>query len=116
MRGRDDLPRFLAPAAFLAVVTIAALLIRAGLHHAGSSTTTASTATQTVRTQTTTQRTTTRATTGTTASAGSTYTIQSGDTYAAIAARVGTSVQQLEQLNPGVSPNALRVGQQIRVK
>ncbi len=116
MRGRDDLPRFLAPAAFLAVVTIAALLIRAGLHHNGGSTTTTTTAASTVRTQTTTARTTTRTTTTASASAGSTYTIQSGDTYAAIAARFGTTVQQLEQLNPGVSPNALRVGQQIRVK
>jgi LysM repeat protein len=42
--------------------------------------------------------------------------VQTGDTFGAIAARNGTSVSELERLNPGVSSNALQVGQRIRVK
>jgi LysM repeat protein len=44
------------------------------------------------------------------------YTIKSGDTLASIAAKTGTSVGRLEQLNPGINPTALRVGQKIRVQ
>jgi LysM repeat protein len=109
-----DIPRFAAPAAFLVVVTVAALLIRSGLNHnKGGST--PPTPTRTVQTQ---PRATVPATTQgtTTAAVGSYYSIQSGDTYGSIATRFGTTVAALEQLNPGVSPNALRVGQRIRVK
>ncbi len=65
--------------------------------------------------------TTTEATTSTTSSgtsvAGAEYTtVQTGDTFGSIAGRNGTTVAQLEALNPGVSSNALQVGQQIRVK
>ena len=44
-----------------------------------------------------------------------TYTVVSGDTLAGIAAKTGTTVAKLEQLNPGIDPTALRVGQTIRV-
>ena len=45
-----------------------------------------------------------------------TYTIQTGDTLGGIAAKTGTTVARLEQLNPGIDPTALRVGQTIRVQ
>ena len=45
-----------------------------------------------------------------------TYTIQSGDTLGSIAAKTGTTVARLEQLNPGIDPTALHVGQTIRVQ
>jgi len=45
-----------------------------------------------------------------------TYTVQSGDTLGSIAAKTGTTVAKLEQLNPGVDPTALRVGEKIRVE
>jgi N-acetylmuramoyl-L-alanine amidase len=44
------------------------------------------------------------------------YTIKSGDTLASIAAKTGTSVARLVQLNPGIDPTALSVGQKIRVQ
>jgi len=44
------------------------------------------------------------------------YTVQSGDTLESIAAKTGTTVARLEQLNPGVDPTALRVGEKIRVQ
>lgn len=43
------------------------------------------------------------------------YVIRSGDTFYAIAQRSGITVGQLEAANPGINPNALRVGQAICV-
>jgi LysM repeat protein len=44
------------------------------------------------------------------------YSVRSGDTLAAIADRFGTSVDRLMELNPGIDPQALRVGQPIRIE
>lgn len=44
-----------------------------------------------------------------------TYTIQPGDTFFAIAARFNTTVAALIAANPGVNPNALLIGQVICV-
>jgi hypothetical protein len=43
------------------------------------------------------------------------YSVRSGDTLEVIAERFGTTVDRLLQLNPGIEPNALRVGQVLRV-
>ena len=43
------------------------------------------------------------------------YVVRSGDTLAAIAERRRTTVERLLELNPGVDPAALAVGQSIRV-
>lgn len=111
-RGRrDGWTRIAAPIAFLAAVTIAVLLIRSGLHAGGATTTVSS------------------STVGTGSSPADVrrkpkpkrvvkqfYTVQSGDTFGSISAKYGISVARLEQLNPGVSSNALVVGEKIRVK
>jgi len=105
---RRRITRWAAPIAFLAAVTILALVVRSGLqhgkHHTKSSTTTVTSkrkkthgdghARQRVRS----------------------YTIQSGDTLGSIAAKTGTTVARLEQLNHGLDPNALPVGKTIRVQ
>jgi LysM repeat protein len=41
--------------------------------------------------------------------------VQHGDSFSAISSRTHVSVTTLERLNPGLSPTALHVGQQIRV-
>ena len=105
---RRRLTRFAAPAAFLAAVTIGALVVRAGLEH-GRHSTGASTTTVVVKTTKKHAH----------AHGGShvrTYTVQSGDTLGSIAVKEGTTVAKLEQLNPGIDPTALRVGQKIRVE
>jgi LysM repeat protein len=43
------------------------------------------------------------------------YSVRSGDTLASIAERFGTTVDRLMELNPGIDPQALRVGQPIRI-
>ena len=117
-RTRRKLTRYGAPAAFLAAVTIAVLLVKAGLNSDDGGTTTSSVPRTTVA-ATTTARTTTRlvltTTTPTSTSAAVYYDVQCGDTLGSIAARYGTTVDELLSLNPGIDPAALRVGQQIRV-
>lgn len=103
--NRRNVARVAAPVAFLAAVTIGALVVRAGFehgkHHAGAPTTTV---TKTTRTHTR-KRPRLR-----------TYTVQSGDTFESIATREGTTVARLEHLNPDVDPSTLRVGEKIRVQ
>lgn len=47
------------------------------------------------------------------AAAAGTYSIQSGDSFAKIAARTGVSLQALLDANSGVDPRRLQIGQQI---
>jgi hypothetical protein len=43
------------------------------------------------------------------------YTVRRNDTLAAIAVKTGVSLQRLEELNPGLDPQALVAGQRIRL-
>jgi LysM repeat protein len=122
---RRELARLAAPVAFLIGITILIVLVHSALSSGGGTTTAAATTTAEHTTTkakpkpTTTKAATTTATTGTTSTStgpAQYYTIQSGDTFGAIASREGTTVQELVALNPGVNPNALTVGQQIRIK
>ena len=45
-----------------------------------------------------------------------TYVVESGDTLDSIATKERTTVTRLKQLNPGINPTALRVGERIRVQ
>ncbi len=112
-----------APAAFLLGATILAILIHSALGGGspGRTTTTLGPVTRPSTAQVPTQKTRTvtnaqTSTTATTAAGAEFATVQSGDTFFSIATRSGTSVKQLEVLNPGVSSNSLQVGQRIRVR
>jgi LysM repeat protein len=121
--NRKWLARLGAPVAFLLGVTIAVLLIRAGLEGGSTRTSTLGAVTQasTARVPKP-ARTVTGARTSllpgvsTNAAGEQFYTVRKGDTFGSIAAKAGTTVSALEALNPGVSSNALQVGQKIRVK
>ena len=125
-RRRQELTRYGAPAAFLAAVTIAAILVKAGLNGgsgAGPTTVALATTTTTTPTGATTKlvltsptAATTSATTATTTPGATYYVVQSGDTLGSIAGKYGTTVDQLTTLNPGIDPTALHIGQRIRVK
>jgi LysM repeat protein len=102
---RSPFARWVAPVAFLAAITIGVLVVRAGFehgkHHAKSPPTTTNSK---------------KKAHGHHHAHRQTYTIQTGDTLASIAAKNGTTVARLEQLNPGIDPAALQVGNSIRVK
>jgi LysM repeat protein len=125
-RRRQELARYGAPAAFLAAVTIAVILIRAGLSGSGSDSTVTTAGSLTTTARTTAQTTTkivlttpqpaTTATTETTTPGAEYYTVQSGDTLGSIASQYNTTVDELMTLNPGIDPNAMHIGQRIRVK
>jgi nucleoid-associated protein YgaU len=104
---RSRVTRWAAPVAFLAAVTIGALVVRAGFQHGGHHN--AQTTTVTSKRKKTHRHDQTRPHVRS-------YTVQSGDTLGGIAAKTGTSVAKLEQLNPGINPTALRIGQTIRVQ
>jgi len=103
---RRSITRWAAPVAFLAAITIGALVVHAGLqngkHRAAAPTTTVASTTRHKHKQ---HHRRVR-----------TYTVESGDTLESIATKTGTTVARLEQLNPGVDPTALHVGQRIRVE
>lgn len=104
--NRKNAARVAAPVAFLAAVTIGAVVVRAGFEHGKHH---ANTPTTTVTTKTTRKHSHKRRQLRT-------YIVQSGDTFASIAAKEGTTVARLEHLNPGVDPTTLRVGEKIRVE
>lgn len=106
-RGR--LTRWAAPIAFLAVITIGALVIRAGLHSGGHHPTNGASTTVTSKTKKSQGHHSKR-------HVVRTYTVVSGDTLASIAAKTGTTVAALMKLNPGIDPQALHIGQKIRVQ
>jgi LysM repeat protein len=67
---------------------------------------------------TTTERTTTERTTTTGRGRRSrrNYVVKPGDSFGSIAEETGVSVEQLELLNPDVDPQALVVGQRIKLR
>jgi LysM repeat protein len=107
--NRNRFTRWAAPVAFLAAITIGALVVRAGLEHGTHHRVSTPTTTVTAKTKKKHRH-------GHTHHTVQTYTVQSGDTLGGIAAKTGTTVARLLQLNPGINPTALRVGQTIRVQ
>ena len=110
------LARLAAPAAFLLAVTIAVLLARAALEPAEparEATTTAASrpAAPPPPPAATTSRTQPASTAG-----QEYYVIEAGDTLGTVADAYGTTVGALVELNPGIDPTALQVGQRVRVE
>jgi LysM repeat protein len=106
-----------APLAFLLAATIGILLIRSALHaedepppvtRAETQTEPATTAPATTAPPATTEET-------TTAVQATYHVVEAGDTLGSIADQYGTTVEALLELNPGIDPVALSIGQQIRV-
>jgi len=111
LRKAGPVARYGAPAGFLLAATVAILLIHSAL---GGKTVPAPATTTRAR----------PAATTTVASAkpkrkpkpaARYHVVQSGEGFGSIAAAEHTTVAQIEALNPGVSSNALHVGQKIRV-
>ena len=101
--------RLAAPAAFRRGITVAILLGGGGL--AGEAATPAA-----LTAAPTTMPTTTAATTTATQPRPVFVEVETGDTLDQIALENDTTVEALLTLNEGVDPNALRVGQRLRVR
>ena len=95
---RTPLARYGAPIAFLAAVTAAALLVRAGLNASNKVSTPSATVTSTVP-----------------AGKRQFYRVRPGDTLGVVAERFDTTLDDLVALNPQVDPNALDIGQRLRI-
>jgi LysM repeat protein len=104
--------RYAAPTAFLAVATVAIVLVASALQGATDGKAPPAIPTVTEQTPAATK---TQAATTTTQGSRRFYTVVAGDTFGAIAEKTGTSVEQLEQLNPDASSTSLHVGQKLRV-
>jgi LysM repeat protein len=102
--------RVAAPLAFLVLATLGIVAVRAALNEPPSTRPATTPTMTTTAPQTETE---TTETTGTTD--GQFYRVQAGDTLESIASRSGTTVERLLELNPGIDPVALRIGQRIRV-
>ena len=115
MTARTAAARFAAPAAFLLAATIAILIVRSVLADEAPAGGTAPAATTP---RTTKSRPTTPARARSTApeTPHETYAIRAGDTLGIVADRYDTTVGALVELNPGIDPTSLQVGQEIRVK
>jgi LysM repeat protein len=101
---RARLARYVAPAAFLVAATVAVLLIRSGIHGGhGSKAKPLPTVTQS---------------NPTTVPRGKAvyYRVRNGDTLGGIANQFKTTLAALRTLNPKVDPNALQLGQKLRVR
>jgi spore germination protein YaaH len=96
---RTPLARYGAPVAFLAAATAAALLVRAGLK-SGNDRPAAPSPT---------------ATASVPSGKRAFYRVRAGDTLSTVAERFDTTVDDLFSLNPSIDPNALRIGQRLRV-
>ncbi|MEY4799367.1 MAG: LysM domain, partial [Verrucomicrobiota bacterium] len=44
------------------------------------------------------------------------YAVQKGDTLSGIAKKAGISLKALQDLNPGVNPNKMQIGQLLKTK
>ena len=100
--------RYAAPVAFLLAVTIGLLLIRSALDDDESPARAPATTQTTVAATPPARRTSTEP--------RQVYTIQPGDTLGSVATRFATSVERIVELNPGIDPTGLQVGQRVRVK
>jgi LysM repeat protein len=104
-RDKSQLAHFGPPVLFLLAVTIVVLIIHSAFSGGTNSTSTVSTY------STTTPPTTTSAK----PKKIRIYTIRAGDTLGAVAIHFSVTVDDIMALNPGIDPNALRVGQKIKV-
>lgn len=114
-RPRRTWESYAAPLAFLLAATVAVLLVRSALHGRSQAPPPATPSVAVRPAKARPKARPTRTTPSTTAAAARFYVVQAGDSFGAIAAKTGTTVAEIERLNPGVSSTTLHIGQKLRV-
>jgi spore germination protein YaaH len=109
-------PRLVAPIAFFVAATVLILLVQNALSSGEASPTTTTTPTQTAPTTTDDELDTTGQTETDQRRRRRFYRIKPGDLLESIAARFDTTVERLVELNPEIDPQALTVGERIRLR
>lgn len=108
--GRPRFARLLAPLALIAVAVIVTLIVLgSGVVDDDDGDTSARTSDLPAATERTT-------TAGRSQPRRATYTIKAGDTLSGIAAKTGTTVEGLQELNPELDAQALVAGQKIKLR
>jgi LysM repeat protein len=110
-QGRLSFARLLAPLALIAVaVAVLAIVLDSGVVGDDNGSETAGTRDLPAATE--------RTTTGDKKQkrTPATYTIKANDTLSAIAEKNGTTVEQLQELNPDLDPQGLVAGQKIKLR
>jgi LysM repeat protein len=108
--GRRSPARLLAPLALVVfAVALVVVIATSSVGGGGDDTDDADRGSPTAAT--TTARTETEAPRG-----PATYTVKTGDTLNAIADRTGLTVEEIEELNPELDPQALLAGQKIKLR
>jgi hypothetical protein len=102
--------------AFLLAATIAVLLVRSAIHAGDGSAVRERTPTAAETEPSRTTTTTRRRPRNRSADRRLFDRVESGETLETIAAEHGTTVEALLELNPGIDPRTLRVGQRVRVR
>jgi LysM repeat protein len=111
--GRLSFARFLAPLALIAfTVAVLAIVMGSGVTSDDSSSGSAGARDLPAAAD----RTTTTSTGQKQKQIPKTYTIKANDTLSGIAARWGTTVEQLQELNPELDPQGLVAGQKIKLR
>lgn len=112
--ARRSPARLLAPLALIAAVVATFLVVSASLSDEdGGSAGDRAAATQTQRQTTAADEETSR--TPRRRKEPKTYTVQPGDILSTVSEQTGVSVQELQELNPEVDPQALQVGQVLKL-
>lgn len=107
----------LAPLALLAVVVAIFLVVTSTLTSAdGEDSPSSGTATSQTDTASTTETGGRTTTTPRKKRQPKTYTVQAGDILSTVSEQTGVSVEELQTLNPEVDPQALQVGQVLKLK
>ncbi len=110
--GRRSPARYLVPLVLAATVLSTYLIV----HHALRSSTTATVPTNRPVEHSTGHHVHSQRTKPQTNAAVTVYIVRPGDTLSQIAQRTGVSIAVLQALNPHLNPNALQVGQRLRLR
>jgi LysM repeat protein len=109
-QGRSIFARLLAPLALIAFgVAFAVIVLGSGAFGGDDSSSTNDSSDLPVATERTTTAEKQKKT-------PATYTIKANDTLSGIAAQTGTTVEQLQELNPDLDPTGLVAGQKIKLR